>query len=158
MPRKDVKRFKAYETEKIVRALLECNEVLIESGLGEIYVGAFCTENWFGKPRACQGSVSVKLPDGRTLRGVMKRGILEWYLGDLLDGNDVPSFVKVLNLPLSLTKMLKPILDRATPPDVPEDRWEVSFTLLRSDLTLPEWVKDTSHEATTILLPRTFIR
>ena len=84
-----------------------------------------------------QGAIKVKLGD-KTVTADLKRGRAVFYLGDVLQENDIPTFIELVNTIVGLWQWyIKPLLN-AIPPEYHIARsWGLEVTLADYQCRLP---------------------
>ncbi len=131
----NITKFKLTQEQAIATRLRQGEAVSIETGLGEIEIYPICIEG-----KGCQGVIRVRTHNGKVIRAELKSARIIWRLGDVLERNDVQDFIEWVNYVISLTSLIKPLLDKYLPTEYHmQPYWGVEITIFTAHCDLPTW-------------------
>jgi len=125
------------------------NPVVIESGYGDIEIKPICYEG-----HGCQGGIVVRDKKGEKLvEAELKGGKITWFLGDVVEENDIPTFIEWANFVLKVTSIIKPVVDLLPVENYMAHKWKVEITLYNRHYSIPEYARGKPEYTLTLELP-----
>jgi len=128
---------------------MRMNIVEIETGYGIVRIKPICY-----KGMGCQGAITVHLKNGKKLQAELKRGAIIWFLGDIVRENNIPEFIGWCNIVLSLTELIKPVVDVLPTEYYIHRTWDVEITLFSPNYGLPEYARNKPHNNISLRIPK----